>query len=72
METRELRDDSEGELRELATIYEDRGLPADLARRVAEALSACGALSVCSDTPETPSPPPSCCALVDKAQTAAS
>jgi len=44
VETRELRDDPEGELRELATIYERRGLPTDLARRVAETLSAGGAL----------------------------
>ena len=44
VETRELRQDPEGELRELAMIYEQRGLPADLARRVAETLSADGAL----------------------------
>ena len=44
LETKELRVDPEGELRELAAIYERRGLPADLARRVAEALSARGAL----------------------------
>ena len=40
VETRELRNNPEGELRELAAIYEGRGLPADLARRVAQALSA--------------------------------
>jgi vacuolar iron transporter family protein len=45
VETRELRQDPEGELRELATIYESRGLPADLARRVAEALTTSGALT---------------------------
>jgi VIT1/CCC1 family predicted Fe2+/Mn2+ transporter len=45
LETRELREDPEGELRELATIYERRGLPSDLARRVAETLSAGGALT---------------------------
>ena len=44
VETAELRQDPEGELHELATIYERRGLPADLARRVAETLSAGGAL----------------------------
>ena len=44
VETRELHDDPDGELRELATIYEGRGLPADLARQVAKALSANGAL----------------------------
>ena len=44
LETKELRADPEGELRELATIYERRGLSPDLARRVAEALSARGAL----------------------------
>src|SRR4051812_45745077 len=44
LETKELRADPEGELRELAAIYERRGLSADLARRVAEALSAGGAL----------------------------
>ena len=44
LETNELRADPRGELRELATIYERRGLSADLARRVAEALSARGAL----------------------------
>jgi vacuolar iron transporter family protein len=45
METRELHEDPDGELRELATIYERRGLPPDLARQVAKALSAGGALS---------------------------
>jgi VIT1/CCC1 family predicted Fe2+/Mn2+ transporter len=39
LEARELRSDPEGELRELAAIYERRGLPADLAREVALALS---------------------------------
>src|SRR3954449_236445 len=45
VEARELHDDPEGELRELATIYERRGLPPDLARQVANALSAGGALT---------------------------
>lgn len=40
LERRELREDPEGELRELTGIYEQRGLPAPLARQVAEALSA--------------------------------
>src|SRR4051812_1446334 len=44
LETRELRADPEGELRELAMIYERRGLPPDLARSVAEVLSTRGAL----------------------------
>ena len=39
LERRELKEDPEGELRELAGIYERRGLPADLATRVAETLS---------------------------------
>ena len=38
MERRELERDPEGELAELAGIYESRGLPTDLALRVAEAL----------------------------------
>jgi VIT1/CCC1 family predicted Fe2+/Mn2+ transporter len=37
-ETRELAADPEGELEELAGIYRDRGLPADLAQQVAVAL----------------------------------
>jgi VIT1/CCC1 family predicted Fe2+/Mn2+ transporter len=45
LEARELRADPEGELRELAAIYERRGLPAELAQSVAEALSARGALT---------------------------
>lgn len=45
VEERELREDPEGELRELAHIYERRGLPARLAREVALALSADGALA---------------------------
>jgi VIT1/CCC1 family predicted Fe2+/Mn2+ transporter len=44
LETRELRQDPEGELRELTEIYQRRGLPADLAQQVAVALSASGAL----------------------------
>jgi vacuolar iron transporter family protein len=44
LERKELRADPGGELRELATIYERRGLSADLAQRVAETLSASGAL----------------------------
>ena len=44
LEKGELRQDPEGELRELARIYERRGLPADLAHSVAEALSHDGAL----------------------------
>ena len=44
MEARELRRDPEGELRELASIYEDRGLPPALAGEVAVALSAHDAL----------------------------
>jgi VIT1/CCC1 family predicted Fe2+/Mn2+ transporter len=39
LEARELSNDPEGELRELALIYERRGLPAELAREVALALS---------------------------------
>ena len=39
LEARELADDPEGELRELALIYEGRGLTPELARRVAEQLS---------------------------------
>jgi vacuolar iron transporter family protein len=45
VEERELRDDPEGELRELTFIYERRGLRADLAREVAVALSARDALA---------------------------
>ena len=39
LEERELRADPEGELRELALIYEGRGLSPELARRVADQLS---------------------------------
>jgi len=39
LEERELRDDPEGELRELTEIYERRGVPSDLARQVAVALT---------------------------------
>lgn len=39
LEQRELSNDPDGELRELAEIYERRGLPADLALQVAVALS---------------------------------
>jgi vacuolar iron transporter family protein len=44
MEQRELRADPEGELRELAGIYERRGLPPVLAGEVAQALTRHGAL----------------------------
>src|SRR3954447_23359247 len=44
LEQRELRDDPEGELRELAEIYQARGLPAGLSRDVAQALTQHGAL----------------------------
>ena len=44
LEERELRRDPAGELRELATIYERRGLPPALANEVASALSAHDAL----------------------------
>ena len=40
LEARELANDPEGELRELAGIYRDRGLPDELALDVARALSA--------------------------------
>ena len=43
-ERRELADDPEGELDELAGIYRERGLDDDLARRVAEQLTARDAL----------------------------
>ncbi len=39
LEERELRDDPEGELRELTSIYQKRGLPSGLARQVAAALT---------------------------------
>ena len=45
LEERELTNDPDGEMRELADIYERRGLPADLARQVALALSERGALA---------------------------
>jgi VIT1/CCC1 family predicted Fe2+/Mn2+ transporter len=45
LEERELAGDPDGELRELAGIYERRGLPADLAYEVAVALSSGGALA---------------------------
>jgi VIT1/CCC1 family predicted Fe2+/Mn2+ transporter len=45
LEERELRSDPEGELRELALVYERRGLSAELAREVAVALSSGGALA---------------------------
>ncbi len=44
LERRELRADPEGELEELAGIYERRGLPSELAHRVAAALTARDAL----------------------------
>jgi VIT1/CCC1 family predicted Fe2+/Mn2+ transporter len=45
LEERELRRDPEGELRELAAIYEQRGLPPELAGEVARTLTAGGALA---------------------------
>ena len=45
LEKRELSNDPGGELRELAEIYERRGLPGDLALQVAVALSSGGALA---------------------------
>ena len=45
LEEGELSNDPGGELRELAGIYERRGLPADLALQVAVALSSRGALA---------------------------
>ncbi len=44
-EQREQRDDPEGELRELTGIYESRGLPPELAEKVAVALHAAGPLA---------------------------
>src|SRR3954452_2985241 len=44
LEERELRSDPQGELRELAGVYEQRGLPPALADQVAHALSSRGAL----------------------------
>jgi VIT1/CCC1 family predicted Fe2+/Mn2+ transporter len=44
LEKRELRSDPQGELRELAGVYEQRGLPPALASEVALALSSRGAL----------------------------
>jgi vacuolar iron transporter family protein len=44
VEERELRSDPQGELRELAGLYEARGLPPELASEVAVALSRRGAL----------------------------
>jgi VIT1/CCC1 family predicted Fe2+/Mn2+ transporter len=45
LEERELRRDPDGELRELAGLYEQRGLPPRLAREVAVELSRSGALA---------------------------
>jgi VIT1/CCC1 family predicted Fe2+/Mn2+ transporter len=45
LEEREQSDDPEGELRELAGIYERRGLPPDLAMQVAVALTSDGGLA---------------------------
>jgi vacuolar iron transporter family protein len=45
VEERELQDDPEGELRELTLIYQRRGLTRSLAREVAIALTAHGALA---------------------------
>jgi VIT1/CCC1 family predicted Fe2+/Mn2+ transporter len=44
LEERELQSDPSGELRELAAIYEERGLPPKLAAEVAATLSHGGAL----------------------------
>jgi VIT1/CCC1 family predicted Fe2+/Mn2+ transporter len=44
LEERELRSDPDGEMRELAEIYERRGLPQNLASEVAQALTRRGAL----------------------------
>jgi VIT1/CCC1 family predicted Fe2+/Mn2+ transporter len=44
LEERELESDPSGELRELASIYEKRGLPPELAAEVAATLSSTGAL----------------------------
>lgn len=45
LERRELREDPEGELDELTAIYAERGVPADLAREVAVALTERDALA---------------------------
>jgi vacuolar iron transporter family protein len=45
LERRELAEDPEGELAELAGIYEGRGIPSELALQVAEALTADDALA---------------------------
>jgi VIT1/CCC1 family predicted Fe2+/Mn2+ transporter len=45
LEERELLSDPEGELRELAGFYEQRGLPPELADQVAQVLSSRGALA---------------------------
>jgi VIT1/CCC1 family predicted Fe2+/Mn2+ transporter len=45
MEARELLADPDGELRELSGLYEQRGVPAPLARDVAAALTTHGALA---------------------------
>ena len=45
LEARELREDPEGELHELARIYERRGLEPELAGKVAEALTRDDALA---------------------------
>ena len=45
LEERELRDDPEGELGELARIYEKRGVPPELAQQVAAALTERDALA---------------------------
>jgi VIT1/CCC1 family predicted Fe2+/Mn2+ transporter len=45
LETRELRADPDGELRELTRIYEQRGVPPELAREVAVALTERDALA---------------------------
>ena len=45
LEERELRNDPDGELHELAEIYENRGVPAALALQVAAALTTGGALA---------------------------
>jgi vacuolar iron transporter family protein len=45
LEARELREDPDGELQELTSIYQRRGLPAELARQVAAALTERDALA---------------------------
>src|SRR3954465_14278146 len=64
LEESELRSDPQGELRELAGFYEERGLPPALADQVAQALSSRGALEahlrdeLGLDEQRPPPPPP--------------